>query len=743
MKKCYLQLCSFVVGGIRLAIGVALLLSATVAIAQTKLSPDAQMYLQRRAAEQKLNPLSRFSTQPQTVKTLVALSDGATADDLKDFAIDCTIGDEFVLVDLPLDNLEKLENNDAVSYISFGTERKFFMDEANKSTDVVSVHAGTELPQGYDGTGTLALIYDSGFDPNHVAFRSPSNLNERRVKYFYDQNTGKTYNQETIANFTTDDNSMSHGTEVAGIMAGRANMAGSYGTVDGDGNPVKNAGLIPYVGVAPGADIAMVGAATLTVENMLSGVNKLVEYAKSTGKPAAINLSIGSLMGPHSGTTMFCKALDEIAKEVTFCIAAGNDGDRKCSYKKEFSSSDNSFQVTMDYTKNEKKGYSLFWSNNSDDLNLTIALYDQNNNKYLAEYKVTGSCTISNSEVKDAFTQQFSLYFAPGSYFTITKGLDSYTNYQFIQIYTNTKNDNTVIPVFNISGTAGTKVIATTEGEFDNGSKEVIAGSGMETGGLSILEHGDYRNSISDDACGFNTISVGSYNTRNIWASYDGTATMTCSCYYAHKFYGKTSEFSSCGITMDGRKLPHVMAPGHSIICPVNNYYSKLDPQYACASTGEYRWWASQGTSMTSPQVAGLALLILQARPELTPSMVRDIITSTATGINGDRNRVKHGYVDGLRALKAALEYSSVGSIFKDDNLRLIVTPSGRNNYNLFLAGASRFNATLYNMSGCAVRSVAIDADEGSLDASNLASGIYVLEVKTENAHLTRKIVVK
>ena len=46
-------------------------------------------------------------------------------------------------------------------------------------------------------------------------------------------------------------------------------------------------------------------------------------------------------------------------------------------------------------------------------------------------------------------------------------------------------------------------------------------------------------------------------------------------------------------------------------------------------------------------------------------------------------------------------------------------------------------------MSGCAVRSVAIDGDEGSLDASNLASGIYVLEVKTENAHLTRKIVVK
>ena len=163
---------------------------------------------------------------------------------------------------------------------------------------------------------------------------------------------------------------------------------------------------------------------------------------------------------------------------------------------------------------------------------------------------------------------------------------------------------------------------------------------------------------------------------------------------------------------------------------------------YAGIDVDNY-WGASEGTSLSSPQVAGIALLILQARPELTPSMVRDIITSTATAANGDTYKVKYGYASALRALKATLEYSSVGSIFKDDNLRLIVTPSGRNNYNLFLAGASRFNATLYNMSGCAVRSVAIDGDEGSLDASNLASGIYVLEVKTDNAHLTRKIVVK
>ncbi|MGM9802485.1 MAG: T9SS type A sorting domain-containing protein [Candidatus Limisoma sp.] len=37
----------------------------------------------------------------------------------------------------------------------------------------------------------------------------------------------------------------------------------------------------------------------------------------------------------------------------------------------------------------------------------------------------------------------------------------------------------------------------------------------------------------------------------------------------------------------------------------------------------------------------------------------------------------------------------------------------------------------------------ALVGNEGTINASNLSSGIYILEVKTENAHLTKKIVVR
>ena len=63
---------------------------------------------------------------------------------------------------------------------------------------------------------------------------------------------------------------------------------------------------------------------------------------------------------------------------------------------------------------------------------------------------------------------------------------------------------------------------------------------------------------------------------------------------------------------------------------------------YAGIDVDNY-WGASEGTSLSCPQVAGIALLILQARPELTPSMVRDIITSTATAANGDTHKGKYG----------------------------------------------------------------------------------------------------
>ena len=81
-------------------------------------------------------------------------------------------------------------------------------------------------------------------------------------------------------------------------------------------------------------------------------------------------------------------------------------------------------------------------------------------------------------------------------------------------------------------------------------------------------------------------------------------------------FDGQLMYFSSTGPTNDGRTKPELVGPGsHGVVCaiPPNSYSSLF-----------------QGTSLSTPLVAGAAALLLSARPELSPLQVRDILRSTA-----------------------------------------------------------------------------------------------------------------
>jgi serine protease AprX len=85
-------------------------------------------------------------------------------------------------------------------------------------------------------------------------------------------------------------------------------------------------------------------------------------------------------------------------------------------------------------------------------------------------------------------------------------------------------------------------------------------------------------------------------------------------------FSRELADFSSTGPTNDGRIKPDVVAPGVPGIIfavPPNGY-----------SQG------AEGTSLSTPFVAGSAALLLSARPELTPIQVRDALRNTADTID-------------------------------------------------------------------------------------------------------------
>jgi len=112
------------------------------------------------------------------------------------------------------------------------------------------------------------------------------------------------------------------------------------------------------------------------------------------------------------------------------------------------------------------------------------------------------------------------------------------------------------------------------------------------------------------------------------------------------------AEYSSRGPRGDGAKKPDVCAPGTNI------WGAKA------AETGQAtnETIAMSGTSMAAPHVAGLAALILEANPKLSPLQVKEIILKTAEdkGSEGWDPNYGWGEIDAYKAVQAALNISQV-----------------------------------------------------------------------------------
>ena len=107
------------------------------------------------------------------------------------------------------------------------------------------------------------------------------------------------------------------------------------------------------------------------------------------------------------------------------------------------------------------------------------------------------------------------------------------------------------------------------------------------------------------------------------------------------------ASFSSRGPNMgDGNMLkPDLTAPGVDVIATVTPGLSQAQRDAVVAGTlvPPPEWASYQGTSMSSPHVAGLAALLKQAHPRWSPAAIKSALMTTATttlndGVAGDQN---------------------------------------------------------------------------------------------------------
>lgn len=112
----------------------------------------------------------------------------------------------------------------------------------------------------------------------------------------------------------------------------------------------------------------------------------------------------------------------------------------------------------------------------------------------------------------------------------------------------------------------------------------------------------------------------------------------------------KLASFSSRGPTRQNYDMkPEVTAPGVSVMSTVPAYVTNPED----ATNYQFAYDRLSGTSMATPQVAGVAALMLQANPQLEPQDIKTVLMNTAKPLDGTYSvfEVGAGRIDPYRAI--------------------------------------------------------------------------------------------
>lgn len=707
-----------------------------------KLSPQAKlMLLDRQSAAQ----LRSTADTPETITAFVTLNDGEDATFLKELGLDVlyTAGQVSIVI-MPVDRAEEIAEMPQVKCVAFGERSDAKMDVARRITFVDEINQGYEIGgnmMSFTGAGVVTGLYDTGLDPNHAAFRNADGSSRVKALFVargYGDATVTSYTTpEAIANFKTDDETESHGTHVAGIMAGSRNVKGRYAqTVSGQ--TTRTEGDIPYYGVAYNSDL-VIGCGDFYDASILAGAAAVVNHAKQLGQPAVLNLSLGGNTGSHDPNSQTAILLDGLSEDAMICVAAGNEGESPMAIQKNFSRmSGLNLNTFMTGATNDALGmdYSAeFWSGNATEFECNLVIYDKLDQKVVSSQKVTGNetYTASNWEaLGDVFTGSVS----------VSSGIDKQTNRFYVVMNNSLRYKSTSTKVFgvNITGKAGEKCYAYIN-TYSTAPQQVFFTSQNITGYIGGTPDG----SINGFGCGKKVLSVGSYTSRTS-APYIGNGNYTGS-----GTIGAISSFSSYGELADGRQLPDICAPGQQIVSSISQYYynkQKLGERVNALST-EFdhtsAYYPFQGTSMATPFAAGVVALMLEANPDLTSDEILAILrdkeyATTDVQTNGvDFKRWGAGKINAIKAVKRAL--NSIGETMADNLERnFMLEQTAARQYNVIVPGAKFVDVKLYNLQGASVMTASASGDVAALDASSLGSGVYLLKADSDLGSVTRKI---
>lgn len=739
------------------------------------------------------SPMLKKAAMPSSANMTMAiakLSDGVTDEDLRAQGVTVTrrLGD-FAFIVTTLDDAERVASLDLFKTFEFERPLKQSMIYSRQVTNVDKVHEGVGLTQAYTGKGVVCGIVDNGFDLNHANFLDDKG--EPRVKYFEKITTNsnatslddyfilKSYaTPEEIKALTTDNTRSYHGTHTMGIMAGGyrgntkaalvENVDGVYTTTLAESMPN------PYYGMAYNSDIIAATSGNMSNIEIAQAVIDLAYYQKYSNQPVVINLSLGSISGPHDGSNSECQVFDflEDTLGTKIVIASGNEGNMKLALTKTMTANDSVMRTFMtgaeaeadDTTRYMRYGTVEIYSNDSKPFkSLSVVLFNTSRGRVAKIFKLTPtednigsgvyyyttgySSYVGSNAVEDAtLGKYFEGYICMGWSVDESNG-KAYAMIDVALLDNAVANaDNQYVIGFQVEGEEGQRFEA-----YANGTCLY----GFDNLGVDGWDDGSGNGTISSMATGKKTLSVGSYTEMNAWSQLDGYSYTQLNADNTPVLKaGKVSDFTSYGTLADGRKMPYVLGPGAYVISSMNRYYFEaagytdyedLLSAVALNTTSDPYGW-SAGTSMACPAVAGIIALWLEADPTLTMDEIKEIIAATAYKTNdmiiGDSVQVGHGLIDAYEGLKEVLrrkDGNGINDVTANES-RLVAKSCGDRKVSVFVAGERSLNVDVYDMAGHHIMRDSANGDEAVIDLTAHPKGAYIIRV---NGRMSKCIIVK
>lgn len=631
------------------------------------------------------------------------------------------ISDEVMTAYVPVAYVRTLAEMPEVKYINYPRRHMPTLTEARSATHVSMVHAGRDLETPYTGKGVLIGVIDQGFEFRHIAFLDEEGNSRvkrlwNRSQYSPDLPPLSQPDPTDVIPEGGDGFDEGHATHVTNIAAGSR--------VDG----------VDYYGMAPDADIYMIPS-TFQDTEVLEDVQAVKEFAEQEGKPWVVNMSFGSQIGPHDGTTTYDRGVSDLTGPGGIVVAAmGNEGDMNLHTQHTFTADNETVYILVDASGSEN-GYVYLdlWGQDANgryNLDVRPFYFKGNRINYLSDNVWNQSAQITRTIDGQNLKENYS-------YWVSTNNLDALSGVTGVG-----------------TGQFGVAVTGNAGSTFHAWCNPGYGEIASNPSPLYTFLPGDNEYCVGEGGGNIPAaISVAAYTTSNTIRSLNG------STYQYEGTVGAIAPFSSVGPTLGTDMKPTVAAPGHVIKSAMSQYGQSFSAgsydNVASVRSGmrTYYYSAKSGTSMATPAVTGIVALWLEANPNLSPDDVKSIIRETSThdtftGSEEWNTRWGYGKIDAYAGLKKALEMAESQGINDMLNSEEPVTLNKEADAwkVLFNNDESYADITLYTLGGACVSRQHLEkprrGEETQVDLTGLTPGVYLLNVSTTASSLTRKVVV-